>query len=100
MRMFIAALLSAAALLPALVHATTAPPDPADTAAPVPAVSAPSAFAEYQPYRDQKAPTWQELNQAVTSAPGMARMRHGTMPSGDSSAKGSGHGSEHEEQAK
>jgi hypothetical protein len=51
MRMSIAALLGAAALLPALVHATTLP-DPADAAASVPAISVPSAFADYQPYRD------------------------------------------------
>lgn len=52
MRMFIAALLGASALLPALVHATTTFPDPADAAASVPGVSVLSAFADYHPYRD------------------------------------------------
>jgi hypothetical protein len=100
MRMFTAALLGAAAVLPTLVHATPALPDPADAAAPVPAVSVPSAFADYQPYRDQKAPTWQELNRAVTNPSGMAGMSHGYMPSDGSNAKNNGHSSQHEEQAK
>jgi hypothetical protein len=100
MRMFIAALLSAAALLPALVHATTALPDPADAAASVPAVSVPSAFADYRPYRDQKAPGWQEVNRAVTSSSGMAGMSHAKTPSGGTDAKNNGHSSQHEEPAK
>ncbi|RDK04635.1 hypothetical protein [Paraburkholderia lacunae] len=100
MRMFIAALFSAAALLPALVHATTTVPDPADAAASVPAVSVPSAFADYQPYRDKKAPTWQELNQAVTSSSGMKRMSHGAMPTGSTDAKNNEHSSKHEGPAK
>lgn len=96
MRMFIAALLSAAALLPALVHATTTLPDPADAAASVPAVSVPSAFADYQPYRDQKAPAWQELNRSVTSSSGMKGMSHGAMPTGSTDAKNNEHSSRHE----
>ncbi|CAB3803497.1 hypothetical protein LMG28614_05834 [Paraburkholderia ultramafica] len=103
MRMFIAALFSAAALLPALAHATTALPDPTDAAASVPAVSVPSAFADYQPYLDQKAPTWQELNRAVTSSSGMAGMAgmsHGNMPSGGTAAKYIEHSSRHEEPVK
>jgi hypothetical protein len=127
MRMFIAALLSAAAVLPALGHATTALPDapkevprpggsalgarpagsplggladPTDAAASVPALSVPSAFADYQPYRDQKAPTWQELNRAVTSSSGMAGMSHGKMPAGGTGAKNNEHSSKHEEPAK
>jgi hypothetical protein len=114
MRMFISALVSAAALLPALGHAAPALPDPTDAAASVPAVSVPSAFADYQPYQDQKAPTWQELNQAVTSSSGMAGMKmpSGTegmkmpsgmegmkMPSGRTDAK-KGHSSTHEVPAK
>jgi hypothetical protein len=79
MRMFISALFSAGALLPTLGHATTALPDPTDAAASVPAVSVPSVFADYHPFQDQKAPTWQELNQAVTSSSRMAGMK---MPSG------------------
>ncbi|MFL9987777.1 hypothetical protein [Paraburkholderia sediminicola] len=100
MRTFIAALAGAAALLPVLVRATTAQPDPTDAAAPVPAVSVPSAFADYQPYRDQKAPPWQELNRAVTSAPGKPGMSHGQMPAGGAGAADNVHGSHHEESAK
>ncbi|MFM0077976.1 hypothetical protein [Paraburkholderia sediminicola] len=81
MRTFIAALLGATAVLPALVHATPQHSDPADAAASVPAVSVPSAFADYRPYREQKAPTWQALNRAVAG------------PSG-------GHGTHHEGPAK
>jgi hypothetical protein len=103
MRMFISALFSAAALLPTLGHATTALPDPTDAAASVPAVSVPSVFADYHPFQDQKAPTWQELNQAVTSSSGMAGMKMPSgmpgmppampgMPSGSTDAK-KGHGS-------
>ena len=100
MRMFISALLSAAAVLPALGHATTALPDPSDAGVSVPAVSVPSAFADYQPYRDQEAPTWQELNRAVTSSSGMAGMSHGKMPAGGTGAKNNEHSSKHEEPAK
>lgn len=100
MRMFIAALPGAAALLPALVLATTALPDPTDAAVSVPVVSVPSAFADYQPYREQKAPTWQELNRAVTSPSGKAGMSHGQMPSGGSGAKDNEHSAHHEEPAK
>jgi hypothetical protein len=100
MRMFIAALLSAAALLPALAHATTTFPDPTDAAASVPVVSVPSAFADYQPYRDQKAPAWQELNRAVTSPSGMKGMSHGNMPAGSTDVKDNEHSSKHEGPAK
>ncbi|MFM0509245.1 hypothetical protein PQQ88_30345 [Paraburkholderia caledonica] len=100
MRMFIAALPGAAALLPTLVLATTTLPDPADAAASVPAVSVPSVFADYQPFRDQKAPTWQELNRAVTTTPGKPGMGRGQMPSGVSGAKNNEHSSHHEEPAK
>ncbi|MFM0173599.1 hypothetical protein PQR33_30215 [Paraburkholderia sediminicola] len=100
MQMSIAALLSAAALLPTLVHATTTLPDPSDAAASVPAVSVPSAFADYQLYRDQKAPTWQELNRAVTSSSGMKGMSHGAMPTGSADAKNNEHSSKHEGPAK
>jgi hypothetical protein len=102
MRMFISALVSASALLPALGHAAPALPDPTDAAASVPAVSVPSAFADYQPYQDQKAPTWQELNQAVTSSSGMGGMKMPSgmnMPSGRTDAK-KGHSSTHEGPAK
>jgi hypothetical protein len=100
MRMFIAALAGAAALLPALVHATTALPDPTDAAASVPKVSVPSVFADYQPYRDQKAPSWQELNRAVATSPGKPGMSHSQMPSGGAGAKSNDHTSHQEESAK
>ncbi len=80
MRMFIAALLGAAALLPSLVRATTTLPDPSDASASVPALSAPSAFADYQPYRDEQAPSWQELNRAVTNSSAVKGMSHGAKP--------------------
>jgi hypothetical protein len=100
MQMFIAALLGAAALLPALVHATTTFPDPTDAAASVPSVSVPFAFADYQPYRDSKAPGWQELNRSVTSSSGMKGMSHGNTPGGSTDAKKNEHSSRHEEPAK
>jgi hypothetical protein len=94
MRTFIAALLGATAVLPALVHATPPHPDPADAAASVPAANVPSAFVDYRPYREQKAPTWQALNRAVASPSGKPEMNHGQMHSGDADANhSSGHGS-------
>ncbi|TCW84238.1 hypothetical protein C5O80_14395 [Burkholderia sp. SRS-46] len=67
MRLILAALLGAAAFLPPFAHATTALPDPADAAAPVPAHAAvPSAFDGYRPYRDGEGPGWRQLNRAVT----------------------------------
>ncbi|MFL9998434.1 hypothetical protein SAMN05444172_0285 [Burkholderia sp. GAS332] len=95
MRMFIAALLSAAALLPSLAHATTTPSDPADASASVPAVSIPSAFADYRPYQDQKASTWQALNRAVTSAPAMKGMSHANLPAGSPDANDDKHSAKH-----
>ncbi|WP_408303162.1 MULTISPECIES: hypothetical protein [Paraburkholderia] len=100
MRMFIAALPGAAALLPTLVLATTTLPDPTDAAAPVPAISVPSVFADFQPYRDQKAPTWQEFNRAVTTAPGKPGMSQSQMPSGGSGATNNENSSHHEEPTK
>lgn len=75
MRIFPAALLGAAAL-PSLAYATDALGDPTDAAAPVPALSAPFAFTNYQPYQadaESTAATWQALNRAVTASPKMAR---------------------------
>lgn len=98
MRTFIAALLGATAVVPALVHATSPRPDPADAAASVPAVNVPPVFADYRPYREQKAPSWQTLNRAVASPSGGAGMNHGQMLSGgdDTSAtKGTAHDDEH-----
>ncbi|WP_236002532.1 hypothetical protein [Paraburkholderia elongata] len=94
MRTFIVALLGATAVLPALVHATPARPDPADAAASVPAVNVPSAFADYRPYREQKAPSWQALNRAVASPSGEPEMDHGQMHTGDDDT-GPNHGSDH-----
>jgi hypothetical protein len=98
--MFISALAGAAALLPTLVHATTPLPDPTDAAASVPTVSVPSVFADYQPYRDQKAPSWLELNRAVTTSPGMPGMSHSQMRSGGAGAKSNDPTSHQEESAK
>jgi hypothetical protein len=98
--MYIAALSGAAALLPALVHATTALPEPTDSAASVPTVSVPSVFADYQPYRDEKAPSWQELNRAVMTTPGKPGMSHSQIPSGGAGAKTNDHTSHQEESAK
>jgi hypothetical protein len=98
--MFISALAGAAALLPTLVHATTPFPDPTDAAASVPTVSVPSVFADYQPYRDQKAPSWLELNRAVTTSPGMPGMSHSQMRSGGAGAKSNDPTSHQEESAK
>lgn len=77
MRLITAALLSAAATLPALVHATTTIPDPTDAAASVPAVTVPSALEGYRPYSDADNPTWQQMNQAVQGKPSMGGMKHG-----------------------
>ncbi|NPT38306.1 hypothetical protein [Paraburkholderia xenovorans] len=108
MRTFIAALLGATACLPALVHATTMFPDPADAAVSVPAVEAPSTLADYRPYREQQTAGWRALNRAVTQPSDGAGMSHGTMHSGVDSgvdsgiaeAKDDGHGSHHEGAAK
>ena len=86
MRTFIAALLGATAVLPVLVHAISLPPDPVDAAASVPAVNVPSAFADYRPYREQKAPSWQALNRTVASPSGKLQMDHGQVHSGDAKA--------------
>lgn len=77
MRLLSAALLGAAAGLPALVHATTIIPDPTDAAAPVPAVAFPSALARYRSYSDAGNATWQQLNQAVQDKPLTYGVEHG-----------------------
>ena len=95
MRLIIAALLSAAASLPALAHATTTIPDPTDAAASVPAVTVPSVFDGYRPYSDADNPTWQQLNQAVQAKPlkgGMKRNRTAEKTSGDNHSNHSMHG--------
>lgn len=104
MRTFSAALLSAAAALPALGYATTPLPDPADPAASVPAGSVPSVFADYQPYPDKKAPSWQELNKSVATGSmkngTMAGMDHGAMDAGATATNHSEHPAGHEGAAK
>jgi hypothetical protein len=96
MHLISAALLSAAANVPMLAHATTILQDPADAAASVPTIAVPSAFDGYHPYRDSDNPSWRQLNQAVRDQP-MAHggMKHGggmSMPGGAHDAKSSGHG--------
>ncbi|NRO95307.1 hypothetical protein GWC77_05065 [Paraburkholderia sp. NMBU_R16] len=80
MRLISAALLGAAATLPALVYATTTIPDPTDAAVPVPAVTVPSAFDGYRAYREGDGPAWQQLNRDVLDKSTMTGMKHGAMP--------------------
>ncbi|MFA8394351.1 hypothetical protein ACEPUD_30095 [Burkholderia ubonensis] len=80
MRLISAALLGAAVTLPSLAQATTTLPDPTDAAAPVPAMTIPSAFDGYQPYRDGDGPTWLQLNKAVLDKPAKGGMKHGGAP--------------------
>ncbi|CAN7271099.1 hypothetical protein LJR230_001146 [Trinickia sp. LjRoot230] len=89
MRLIFAALLGAAASLPALVHATITIADPTDAAASVPAISARSAFDGYRPYNDAANPTWQQLNQAVQAKPAKGGMNK---PVGDHQSVHSQHG--------
>lgn len=98
MRLIFAALLGAVASLPTLVHATTTPPDPADPAASVPAISVPSAFAGYRRYKDADNPTWQQLNQAVQDKPRMRGMTRGGAMSQPTGSNTSNH-AQHEETA-
>lgn len=100
MRMFIAALLGAAASLPALACATPLFPDPAEAGAAVPAVEAPSALAGYRPHREQQAPSWQALNREVAEPSGGTAKSRGPAHSGVADAQADGHGSHHGEAAK
>ncbi|MFM0670997.1 hypothetical protein [Paraburkholderia sediminicola] len=90
MRTFIAALLGATACLPTLAHATPILPDPANPAASVPASEAPSALADYRPYREQQAPSWPALNRAVANPAGHAGASHGPMHPSIADAKEDG----------
>lgn len=95
MRLISAALLGAAASWPALAHATTTTPDPADATASVPAISAPSAFDGYRPYDEAGNRTWRELNQAVQDKPIKGGAPHGgamNKPTGGGQSKHSQHG--------
>jgi hypothetical protein len=94
MRTLSAALWSAAAVLPALAHATTPFPDPTDAAASVPAVTVLSAFDGDHPYSDEDTLDWRRLNQAATTARGMGGMKHGDM-GGHNAMPMEGHGSGH-----
>ncbi|MGN7984898.1 hypothetical protein [Burkholderia sp. 22313] len=69
MRLIIAALLGAAALVPSLAPAQANFPDPADAAAPVPDVTVTSAFDGYASYRDDAGPGWKQLNRDVMERP-------------------------------
>ncbi|NTZ87522.1 hypothetical protein FCJ61_32170 [Burkholderia metallica] len=73
MRLIIAALWGAAALVPSLAPAQTPFPDPADAAASVPDVTVPSAFDGYRPYRDDAGPGWKQLNRDVMERPAKGR---------------------------
>lgn len=99
MRLISSALLGAAAILPALAHATTTIPDPTDATASVPAITVPSAFDGYHPYRDGDGPTWQQLNRTVLDKPAMSGMRQDAMP-GKPADNGNAHRSTHGEAAK
>ncbi|KVE45600.1 hypothetical protein [Burkholderia sp. BDU5] len=98
MRKISAALLGASAAWPALVHATTTFADPADAAASVPAIVAPSVLDGYRRYRDDDGPAWQQLNRAVAEPP-----RNAAAPSAKASNDGTaahgGHGAMHGEAA-
>ncbi|RQS71525.1 hypothetical protein DID96_12360 [Burkholderia sp. Bp8963] len=91
MRLIFAALFGAAATLPSLVHATTTIPDPTDAAASVPAITVPSAFDGYQPYRDSDGPTWQQLNRAVMDKPAKGGMKRDAMPKKPTDSTGTHH---------
>jgi hypothetical protein len=99
MRLISAALLGAAASLPTLVHAGTTISDPADAAAPVPAITVPSAFDGYRRYSDADHASWQQLNRAVEEKPRASGMMHGharTKPADGGPSKHSQHEARHE----
>ncbi len=48
--------------------------DPADPGVAVPVIKHESAFADYQPFREQKIRSWKEVNQEVADNPGMGAM--------------------------
>lgn len=73
-------LFAALALSPWLAHAATPVPDPTDVAASVPALTVQSAFDGYQPWQEGQAPSWQQLNRAVTPGQNMTAMKHGREP--------------------
>ncbi|SEJ84346.1 hypothetical protein [Paraburkholderia diazotrophica] len=87
MRTISAALVSAGAVLPLLAHASTAAPDPTDAGASVPAVTVQSAFDGYKSYQDGEAPSWRQLNSAVSPTRGAAGIKHGQQPGATPDAK-------------
>ncbi|SIT48198.1 conserved exported hypothetical protein [Paraburkholderia ribeironis] len=106
MRTISAALICAGAVLPLLAHAATAVPDPTDAAASMPVASASSAFDGYRAYEgsyeDGEAPSWQQLNRAVTPSRRMTGMQRAQQPGATPDGK-SGHeqsGREHEGETK
>ncbi|EOH6072095.1 hypothetical protein [Burkholderia cenocepacia] len=80
MRLIIAALLGAAALVPSLAPAQTLFSDPADAAASVPDVTVTSAFNGYRPYRDDAGPGWKQLNRDVMERPAKGRTTGNAAP--------------------
>ncbi|ABN95715.1 Uncharacterised protein [Burkholderia pseudomallei] len=94
MRKISAALLGASAAWPALVHATTAFADPADAAASVPAIVAPSALDDYRRYRDDDGPNWPQLNREVAPRPRKAAAAPAGADGG-AAAGAHGHGAMH-----
>ncbi|WDR88052.1 hypothetical protein [Burkholderia ambifaria] len=90
MRLTIAALLGAAALVPSLAPAQTPRPDPADAAAPVSDVAVPSAFDGYARYQDDAGPGWKQLNRDVMERPAKGRAKSGSAKPG-SAAGGAAH---------
>lgn len=85
-----AKLLVLSVFMPTVAFASTTPrPDPSDPTANVPAVSIPSVFSGYLPYKEQKIGPWTELNNSVAQTPGMNGMSDGdasTMPSKDAAS--------------
>ena len=49
-------------------------PDPVDPTAPAPAIQPQSAFADYQPFQEQKSDSWKQVNREVADNPGMGSM--------------------------
>ncbi|MET3212920.1 UNVERIFIED_ORG: hypothetical protein ABIC48_000663 [Burkholderia territorii] len=84
MRLIIAALCGAAALVPSLAPAQTSFPDPADAAASVPDVTVTSAFDGYRRYEDDAGPGWKQLNRDVMERP--AKGRTSGYPAGNDAA--------------
>ena len=59
----------------AAVAQSSSRPDPTDPAAPAPAIQPQSAFADYQPFQEQKSNSWKQVNKEVADNPGMGSMK-------------------------